>query len=103
MCVCLCVIASLIHTKRYEYIDLRQLHPRFRDMLKVLRFYVGEIHTWMGMFGAASPKPTRIWGTVRWLPTLRRKLIRFESNKNQDVVKHYVDKKGKKRVAVGPG
>ena len=64
MCVCLCVIASLIHTKRYEYIDLRHFHHRFRDMLKVLYFYVGEIHTWMGMFGAASPKPTRIWGTV---------------------------------------
>ena len=36
MCVCLCVIASLIHTKRYEYIDLRHFHHRFRDMLKVL-------------------------------------------------------------------
>ena len=103
MCVCLCVIASLIHTKRYEYIDLRQLHHRFRDMLKVLYFYVGEIHTWMGMFGAASPKPTRIWGTVRWLPELRRKLFRFKSFKNQDVVKHYVDRKGKKRVVGGPG
>ncbi len=31
-----------------------------------------EVHTWMDGFGARSAKPTRLYSSEKWLPTLAR-------------------------------
>ena len=62
-----------------------------------------EIHTWMFCFGALTPKPTRLIGTPRWISKLQKKFVRKQCLKKErlEIVKRYVDKKGRNRVVGG--
>eukprot|EP00969_Alexandrium_andersonii_P332354 14687008-Alexandrium_andersonii.AAC.1 len=59
----------------------------------------------MGMFGASSPKATRLWGSHKWLLALRRKLKRgaVKTDLRNPVVKNYIDKFGRRKVQGASG
>ena len=45
-------------------------HPRLRIVLEVLQCF--ECHTWLGCFGASSPKPLKLYSDDAWVLQLRR-------------------------------
>ena len=79
------------------------LHYRMRWLLHVLKWYVLEIHTYMGAFGASSPKPSRLFGTPYWIAELIQKIKKGTKFSNKKVSVRYYNKKGKRSVTGGPG
>ena len=79
------------------------LHNRMRWLLHVLKWYVLEIHTYMGAFGASSPKPSRLFGTPCWMGELIQKIKKGTKFSNKKVSVRYYNKKGKRSVTGGPG
>jgi hypothetical protein len=80
-------------------------HPRFEQLI-LLTSSIGGIRkplrlvsTFMGSFGAPTPKLTFLLGTPRWLPSLHRtvklKTLRCQNKETQDVVKRRIDKHGR--------
>ena len=63
-------------------------------------FPVFECHTWMGMYGAPTPKATKLWtSTQAFAVGLRRHLLRNKFKKsNVRTCIYRVDKNGKKRT-----
>ena len=75
-------------------------HPKFKHMMLLAErgvLSINTTHTWFGMFGGTSPKPTRLWGTPTWVQSLHRTL---DKSKSWEVVTadHYIDQAGRKRV-----
>lgn len=75
-------------------------HPRLRQIFDLASSggtrVVQRASTWMGCFGAPTPKPTILVGTPVWLPSLARKFVRnkFQKrhNKHMDIVTYKVVK-----------
>ena len=84
--------------------SVMKYHPRMQVILNMAEIgclrVVNEIHTWMGSFGASSPKPTMLIGTPSFLPRLHRKLAK-RTFENQETSRTYEDKHGKKRFSGG--
>jgi hypothetical protein len=74
-------------------------HPRIRQLqaladaggLRPIR----SIWTWMGAFGAPTPKPTKLLGTPTWMLALRRTIRRTDFVKRTDMVTYAEDATGK--------
>ena len=75
--------------------------------MRLLRSICGvlwrETHTWMGMYGASSPKPTILMSSSAWVFELWRKLDTSIQFDNEDVTYKTEDSNGKVRVTGGPG
>jgi hypothetical protein len=56
--------------------SIMRCHPRMSQILTLSATTgipgVQEVTTWMGMYGAPSPKPTILMGTPSWLESLKR-------------------------------
>jgi hypothetical protein len=67
-----------------------------------------EVKTWMGAFGAASPKATVLYSSSDWINAMQRsldrtKLKKQDAGKNLDIARQYVDTAGRRRVQGGHG
>ena len=79
--------------------SIMHLHPCFATMLAMstqglLKIY--EAHLWMGMLGAETPKPTRLWGSVGWLPEMSNTLD--TKRVFQQTCKRYLNREGETKV-----
>ena len=53
--------------------SLMNLHPKFEFMEQLSYLGIFPLHTvkcWMGMYGASTPKPTKLWTTSSWAQQL---------------------------------
>jgi hypothetical protein len=74
-------------------------HPRIRQLQELadaggLR-PIRSIWTWMGAFGAPTPKPTKLFGTPIWMMALKRTIRRKDFAKRTDLVTYTEDVTGK--------
>lgn len=88
--------------------SLMDRHPAFVWFVAIMKLLRGRAfkryQTWMGMFGARTPKNTIIYSTNAYAKLLYRKLDKKKKFPGSRLVcKHYVDKKGKKRMTGGVG
>ena len=85
--------------------SLMPWHPRLEQIFHLAQcggiHAVEHISTFMGSFGAPTPKPTILIGNVPWLCQLKRKLNRSEFTPNEDVVRYHIDQCGRKRFSGG--
>jgi hypothetical protein len=65
-------------------------------------FGIVEVATWMGCFGADSPKATILYSSSQWLTALARKRDKSVTfNHGLDIARHYTDAAGNSKVQGG--
>ena len=103
-CVMLALLAaSLGHLFMVEQPSslVMDAHPAFKFLLQLATHGVTrcvEIKTSMGMFGAETPKPTKLWGNPVWLPELSRRYVRAKAPTLVATAERYQDRNGVSRV-----
>lgn len=70
-------------------------HTRLSDLDVLPR--IRKVHTWLGMFGGPTPKPTVLWGTVSWLPNMHMPLDRSRFQASSPLVDATVSPSGKRK------
>ena len=65
--------SSLASHTRFAWLE--DLWVKLADKYQHMQWWqMRQLTTWLGLFGHESCKPTKLWGTPPWMPSLKRKL-----------------------------
>lgn len=82
-------------------------HPRLRQLIQLAECGAirgcKRISTYMGAFGAVSPKPTMLLGNAPWIDRLKKSVRLSAFKKDASITTSHVDSQGRRRFTGGQG